>query len=89
MREKNRERTVHTKVNLMAERRDFGTVPTIVGGKNGCTGIVDGCGEGCNVGSDEGREKGLLVGTSPGVMKGFADDYPKGIQDRSLVIGKR
>ena len=73
----------------MAERRGLGIVPTIVGGENGCTGIVDGCGEGCNVGSDEGREKGLLVGAPLVVMKGLADDSPEGIQDRSLVIGKR
>ena len=57
--------------------------------ENGCTGIVDGCGEGCNVGSDEGREKGLFFGTPLGVSKGLADDSPEGIQDRSLVIGKR
>ena len=89
LRRRNRERTVHLKVNLMAERRGLGIVPTIVGEENGCTGIVDGCGEGCNVGSDESREKGLLVGTPLGVMKGLADDSPEGIQDRSLVIGER
>ena len=56
LRGKNRESTVHLKVNWMTERRGVGMVLTIVGVENGCTGIVEGCGEECNVGSDEGRE---------------------------------
>ena len=77
LRRKSRERMVHLKVNQMAERRGLGIVPTIVGEENGCTGIVDGCGEGCNVGSDEGRDKGLFVGTPLGVIKALLTTLPK------------
>ena len=54
-RRKNRDRTVHLKVNWMAERRGLGIVPTIAGEENGCTGIVDGCGKRCNVQMKVGR----------------------------------
>ena len=76
LRGKNRESTVHLKVNWMTERGGVGIVLTIVGVENGCTGIVEGCEEGCNVGSDEGREKGVLVGTPFGVKKALLMALP-------------